>query len=431
MKVFIYTLGCRVNQCESEAIAESFAKAGHSVLKSHEEADLMIVNTCTVTSKAEQKARREIRLFSKAAPVLVTGCYAQVNPKEIEDLADNVVVLPLLRKPELLGLASFIDANKNLDVLSQLKEFAKERREGYGGLFDFAPSQFSYHSRSYLKIQDGCDNNCGFCRVHIARGPSYSLDSELVVQRALEIERQGYHEIVLTGVNLTMYDHRNRGLGGLLEKLLAALGPDMRFRLSSLEPDHIDDLLLEQLKDPRMQPYFHIPIQSAADKVIKRINRTYDSNHLEYVISRLREIKDDPFLACDIITGLPGEGDEEFEISRNFLERHGFALMHVFPFSPRPDTALFRAKDRVPENIRDERALVLRNLSAKLNKAYTERQVGKEAEIILEGRRTGRWHGLTGNYLKLDVSNVPENASVGDLFKVRILSETQAEVSHD
>ena len=431
MKVFIYTLGCRVNQCESEAIAESFAKAGHSVLKSHEEADLMIVNTCTVTSKAEQKARREIRLFSKAAPVLVTGCYAQVNPKEIEDLADNVVVLPLLRKPELLGLASFIDANKNLDVLSQLKEFAKERREGYGGLFDFAPSQFSYHSRSYLKIQDGCDNNCGFCRVHIARGPSYSLDSELVVQRALEIERQGYHEIVLTGVNLTMYDHRNRGLGGLLEKLLAALGPDMRFRLSSLEPDHIDDLLLEQLKDPRMQPYFHIPIQSAADKVIKRINRTYDSNHLKYVISRLREIKDDPFLACDIITGLPGEGDEEFEISRSFLERHGFALMHVFPFSPRPDTALFRAKDRVPENIRDERALVLRNLSAKLNKAYTERQVGKEAEIILEGRRTGRWHGLTGNYLKLDVSNVPENASVGDLFKVRILSETQAEVSHD
>ena len=428
MKVFIYTLGCRVNQCESEAIAESFAKAGHLVLNSHEDSDLTIVNTCTVTSKAEQKARREIRLFAKTAPVLVTGCYAQVNPKEIEDLADNVVVLPLLRKPELLGLASFMDAHKNLDVLSQLKEFAKERREGYGGLFDFAPSQFSYHSRSYLKIQDGCDNNCGFCRVHIARGPSFSLDSDTVVQRALEIEKQGYHEIVLTGVNLTMYDHTNRGLGGLLEKLLSAVGPDMRFRLSSLEPDHIDDLLLEQLKDPRMQPYFHIPIQSAADKVIKRINRTYDSNHLEYVISRLREIKDDPFLACDIITGLPGEGDEEFEITRSFLERHGFALMHVFPFSPRPDTALYRAKDRVPENIRDERALVLRNLSAGLNKAYTGRQIGKQAEIILEGRRTGRWHGLTGNYLKLDVSGVPDNANVGDLFKVRILSETQAEV---
>ena len=202
----------------------------------------------------------------------------------------------------------------------------------------------------------------------------------------------------------------------------------MRFRLSSLEPDHIDDLLLEQLKDSRMQPYFHIPIQSAADKVIKRINRTYDSSHLEYVISTLRQIKDDPFLACDIITGLPAEGDEEFEITRSFLERHGFALMHVFPFSPRPDTALYRAKDRVPENIRDERAQILRDLSAKLNRTYTERQVGKEAEIILEGRRLGHWHGLTGNYLKLDVSNVPDGASVGDLFRVRIASTSQAEV---
>ena len=428
MKVFIYTLGCRVNQCESEAIAESFAKQGNEVLKTHEGSDLIIVNTCTVTSKAEQKARREIRLFSKTAPVLVTGCYAQVNPSEIEGLADNVVVLPLLRKPELLGLASFLDGNKELEVLSAVKEFSKERREGYGALFDFAPSQFSYHSRSYLKIQDGCDNNCGFCRVHIARGPSSSLDADLVVKRALEIEAKGYHEIVLTGVNLTMYDHTGRGLGGLLEKLLAAVGPDMRFRLSSLEPDHIDDLLLEQLRDGRMQPYFHIPIQSAADKVIKRINRTYDSSHLEYVISKLREIKDDPFLACDIITGLPGEGEEEFEITRSFLERHGFALMHVFPFSPRPDTALYRAKDRVPENIRDDRALILRNLSAELNRAYVERQVGKEGEIILEGRRTGRWHGITGNYLKLDVLGVPDRADVGDLFRVKVLSETGAEV---
>ena len=428
MNVFVYTLGCRVNQCESEAVAESFSKNNHSIVKSFDKADLIIVNTCTVTSKAEQKARREIRLFAKQAPVLVTGCYAQVNPKEIEGLSDNVVVFPLMRKPELLGLAGFMDEHNDLDVLSTIREFSKKRREGYGNLFDFAPSEFSFHSRSYLKIQDGCDNNCGFCRVHIARGPSNSLDSEIVVKRALDIEKKGYHEIVLTGVNLTMYDHTGRGLGGLLEKLLGAVGPDMRFRLSSLEPDHIDDLLLDQLKDPRMQPYFHIPIQSAADKVIKRINRTYDSSHLEYVITRLRQIKDDPFLACDIITGLPGEGDEEFEITRSFLKRHGFALMHVFPFSPRPDTALEKARDRVPENIRDERALILRNLSSDLNAAYISRQVGKDAEVILEGRRLGKWHGLTGNYLKLDVSGAPDNASVGDLFKVRIKSKDLAEV---
>ena len=429
MNIFVYTLGCRVNQCESEAIAQSFADRGHTILDSHGNADLIIVNTCTVTSKAEQKARREIRLFSKSAPVLVTGCYAQVNPAEIEGLADNVVVFPLMRKPELLGLAQFMDASgTGTDILDTIKDFAKERRQGYGSLFDFAPSEFSYHSRSYLKIQDGCDNNCGFCRVHIARGPSYSLDSDIVVKRALEIEKKGYHEIVLTGVNLTMYDHTGKGLGGLLQKLLKEIGPDMRFRLSSLEPDHIDDLLLEQLRDPRMQPYFHIPIQSAADKVIKRINRTYDSAHLEYVIGQLRLIKDDPFLACDIITGLPGEGPDEFEITRSFLERHGFALMHVFPFSPRPDTALADARDRAPESVRDERALILRNLSAQLNRTYVERQVGREAEVILEGRRIGKWHGITGNYFKVDVSGAPDSASVGDLFKVRITSPTKAEV---
>ncbi|MBP5757603.1 MAG: tRNA (N(6)-L-threonylcarbamoyladenosine(37)-C(2))-methylthiotransferase MtaB [Spirochaetales bacterium] len=426
MKVFVYTLGCRVNQCESEAVAESFARSGHEVLSSSTGSDLIIVNTCTVTSKAEQKARREIRLFAKTAPVLVTGCYAQVNPKEIEGLSPNVVVLPLIRKPELLGLAEYLKNNAG-DVLTAVKEYVSSNGKT-GSLFDFAPSEFSYHSRSYLKVQDGCDNNCAFCRVHIARGKSQSLDWQTVVQRALEIEKKGYHEIVLTGVNLTMYDHQGRGLGGLLEHLLEAVGPGMRFRLSSLEPDHIDDLLIRQLADPRMQPYFHIPIQSASDKVIKRINRVYDSSHLEYVISRLREVKEDPFLACDIITGLPGEDDREFEITRSFLERHGFALMHVFPFSPRPDTALENARDKVPESIRDERAAILRELSLKLNKAYVDRQIGKKAEVILEGRRTGKWYGLTGNYIKLDVMNVPDNASVGDLFPVRIISPDKAEV---
>lgn len=422
MRIFVYTLGCRVNQCESEAIAEAFSKHGHEVLHSSTNADLVIVNTCTVTSKAEQKARRVIRLFASKAVTLVTGCYAQVNPQEIEALSDNVVVLPLLKKPELLRLPEFINDRIGMDTLEMVRDFCSLKRPMKTSLFDFAPSEFSYHCRSYLKVQDGCDNNCGFCRVHIARGSSYSLDADTAVQRALEIEKRGYHEIVLTGVNLTMYDHTGRGLGGLLEKMLSAVGPDMRFRLSSMEPDHIDDLLLEQLKDPRMQPYFHIPIQSASDKVIKRINRKYDSSHLEYVISRLREIKGDPFLACDVITGLPAEGDEEFEFTRAFLERHGFAMMHVFPFSPRPDTALEHARDRAPESVRDERAKILRDLSLDLNRRYVERQVGLENEVILEDHKGGKWFGLTGNYLRVEVLGVPERAKCGDLVRVRLES---------
>lgn len=427
MKVFVYTLGCRVNQCESEAVAKAFADAGHEVSDTEIGASLVIVNTCTVTGKAEQKARRVIRLFSKHAPVLVTGCYAQVSPNQIEALGDNVRVLPLTRKQELLSLPSFFAENPGKSVLETITLFCSRKAVSQGSVFDYAASNFSYHTRSYLKVQDGCDNNCAFCRVHIARGKSTFLDADTAVQRALEIEKNGYHEIVLTGVNLTMYDHEGRGLGGLLERLLAAVGPDMRFRLSSLEPDHIDDLLLKQLEDPRMQPYFHIPIQSASEKILKRINRTYSASHLDYVVGAIRQLKTDPFLACDIITGLPSETEEDFEITRSFLIEKGFAHIHVFPFSPRPDTPLFKAKDRIPESVRDDRAANLRELSEKLNAQYLERQVGRENEVILETRKQGHWEGLSGNYMRLITDNVPLFAKPGDLVKVRVTAIDRAE----
>lgn len=465
MNVFIYTLGCRLNQCESEAIAQAFEERGNLVLKTLEDnngdkdlkdgatnkdkdVNLVIVNTCTVTSKAEQKARRMIRLFSSKCPVLVTGCYAQMNAHEIENLAPNVVVLPLDRKPELLKLPSFFEvvlgnanAEKQRDsVLELLHKFvkgnttnqnttnqntAKENALDKGiGLskkhsseFDYAPSDFTYHCRSYLKVQDGCDNNCGYCRVHIARGPASSLDANIAVQRALEIEKRGYHEIVLTGVNLTMYDHNGKGLGGLLEKLLANLGPNIRFRLSSLEPDNVDDFLLKQLEDPRVQPHFHIPIQSAAPKVMQRINRNYSLEHLKYVVSRLREIKEDPFLACDIITGLPAEGDDEFEQTKAFLQENHFAMMHVFPFSPRPNTALEKAHDRAPESVRDERAKILRQMALEMNEQYLNRQIGRHVEVILEERKNGFWYGLTGNYMKVKTNISVPFTKKGDLVK--------------
>ncbi len=420
MKVYVYTLGCRVNQCESEAVAQAFVLAGHEVLNSATSAELVIVNTCTVTSKAEQKARRVIRLFAEHSVTLVTGCYAQVNAPEIAALSENVVVLPLVRKAELLKLPEYLDSHKNCSVLENVRNFAEQKQQ-ISSVFDYAPTGFTYHCRSYLKIQDGCDNNCGFCRVHIARGKSVFLDSDTVIKRALEIEKNGYHEIVLTGVNLDMYDHNGQGLGGLLLKMLPKLGSDIRLRLSSLEPDHIDDRLLEALSDFRMQPYFHIPIQSASDKVIKRVNRHYSSEHLEHAISGLRTIKDDPFLSCDVITGLPAEDDEAFNCTYEFLKKHRFAMMHVFPFSPRPDTALYDAKDKVPEYIRDKRASVLRNLSEKQNLDYVARQVGKENELILEEKKNSVWYGLTGNYIKVRVEEVSPLFKCGDLKKVKLI----------
>ena len=419
MKVCVYTLGCRLNQCESEAICDSFLKEGYEIVKENDEASLYIVNTCTVTSKAEQKARRMIRIFSKKGEaVVVTGCYAQMNEKEIKSLSDNIICIPLVKKASLLDLAKHIKTSlvANISLFDSVSSFAEVETSP----FSYNAQSFSYHSRAYLKIQEGCDNECAYCRVHIARGKSQFLDSNEVIARALELERSGFREIVLTGVNLTMYDHEGEGLGGVLLRLLPKLSLNTRLRLSSMEPDHIDEKLIEACSDVRMHPHFHIPLQSASDKVLKRVNRKYSASHLEWVISSLRAVKDDPFIACDVITGLPGEEEEDFEITRRFLEEKQFAALHVFPFSPRPDTPLMNAKDRVEERVRDERALILRELSNKLSDAYITRQIGKKSEVLLESRKNGAFYGTTGNYLKVKIDSVPLNAQRGEILKGHI-----------
>ena len=416
MDVCVYTLGCRLNQCESEAIADSFRKNGFNIVDENAKADIAIVNTCTVTSKAEQKARRMIRLFLRRGNlVVITGCYAQMNQKELVALSDNVIVVPLERKAGLLKMAEHLNStiNSGLPLLDGLKSFADSSLS----VFDYSASSFSYHSRSYLKIQDGCDNECAYCRVHVARGSSISLDSDEVIKRALALEKEGFHEIVLTGVNLTMYDHEGEGLGGLLLKLIPHLSSDTRLRLSSMEPDHIDKRLIEACASEKMHPHFHIPLQSASDKVLSRVGRKYSKEHLEWVINSLREVKEDPFIACDVITGLPAEGDEEFKETENFLKAHRFAAMQVFPFSPRPDTPLYNAKDRCEERVRDERAEILRSLSSSLSKEYTDRQNGRTLEALVESRKGGFWYGTTGNYLKVKIEGGTRILSKGDLVK--------------
>ena len=416
MNVSIYTLGCRLNQAESEAIAERFKNEGFSVT-GPSDADLVIVNSCTVTSKAEQKARRMIRLFSKSAEVIVTGCYAQMERDEVSSLSGNVTVFSLREKASLLALPAHLRAS--LDAGLPIHEAVRSFSFRSDDPFAFDASSFQYHSRAYLKVQDGCDNHCGYCRTTIARGPSVSLDADTVVERALRIEAEGFHEIMLTGVNLTMYDHEGDGLGGLVEKLLLRLGDGMRIRLSSMEPDHVDDRLLDTLSDHRMQPHFHIPIQSASPRVLERVGRVYPMEHVERIIGRMRTVKDDPFIACDVIAGLPGEGEKEWEESYAFLSRIRFAAMHVFPYSPRPGTPLHGAHDRVEERVRGQRAERLRQLSEKMGKEYLSRQLGRTVEVLAEDGL----EGTTGKYLKARIMMPDGRIPVrGLIYSGRIVS---------
>lgn len=423
MRVFIYTLGCRLNQCESEAIADSFKANGWDVVKESKDAELIIVNTCAVTSKAEQKARRMIRLFSEDnKTVIVSGCYAENSKEEIEKLGDKIVVFSLSNKASLLKLAPSLKETDESSLFERIKSF----KDCPSSVFDYNPSSFSYHSRAYLKVQDGCDNSCGYCKTTIVRGPSRFLDSSEVIKRVLKLESEGFHEVMLTGVNLTNYDHNGRGLGGLMSEILKNVGPDIRFRLSSMEPDGVDDLLLEQIKDPRVFPHFHIPIQTASDRVLQIAQRKYSISHVEYIIKKLREIKDDPFIGCDVIAGLPGESEEDAEITYNFLEKNNFSSFHVFPYSPREGTPLFNSKLKIEERVRDERAERLRELSQRQIRDYIFRQNGKMTEIIAE--KNGE--GTTGNYLKAKIIAPPSFAiKEGELYKGKFTSIFPLEVS--
>ncbi|MFA5513822.1 MAG: tRNA (N(6)-L-threonylcarbamoyladenosine(37)-C(2))-methylthiotransferase MtaB [Sphaerochaetaceae bacterium] len=428
MRVSVFTLGCKLNQCESEAIADTFAKEGFEVVKNQQAADLVIVNSCTVTSKAEQKTRRMIRKFANEEHkpiVLVTGCYAQLEQEEIEKLSDSVVVVSLDDKPSLLKLPGFLAKYlvADFNLKEAVREFAALDKNN-SNPFAYDAATFSFHSRAFLKIQDGCDNSCAFCRVTIARGDAISLDYPEVLSRALALQKDGFREIVLTGVNISAYKSDDYNLAKLIKLLLDNLDSSMRIRLSSLEPDRIDDELIETFKDSRIQSHFHIPIQSGSEAVLKRVNRHYDVNKLFDIVNALRSVKDDPFIGADIITGLPGETEEEFEKSFEILKALNLSQLHVFPFSARPQTDLFDAKDKVCERERDLRAQKLRNYSAYQYRQYAKRQIGKTVELLLEERGKNGWIGITDNYLKVELNTEELKFKKGDIVTVTIQAKS-------
>jgi threonylcarbamoyladenosine tRNA methylthiotransferase MtaB len=285
MNVGFHTLGCKLNQYETESLAEAFQREGFTVHPVNAAAPLYIINSCTVTSKSEQKARRIIRGLARAETeplVVVTGCYAQVDADGIAGLAENVVVHPQAEKAVLLQLPRFIADNPGFSRSSgamkkeYFSRFLLLHRTDLTDPFDFHVRSFSFHSRAFLKIQDGCDGGCAYCRVPLARGPSVSLAADRVVERFRALEAAGYREIVLTGVNISAYRSPGDDLNSLLQCLLADT-TDARIRLSSLEPECIDEALTKTLENARICAHFHLPIQSGSDRILSAMKRRYNA----------------------------------------------------------------------------------------------------------------------------------------------------------
>jgi threonylcarbamoyladenosine tRNA methylthiotransferase MtaB len=442
-----FTLGCKLNQLETEAIADSFCRNGFSFLpwdslkRNQNDSGILVINTCTVTSMAEQKARRVIRKAMREHPkscLIVTGCYAQMEKTAISKLDENssgrLFVIPGEAKDRLLDLGRFLSgaaAVGNPDSLrgliaSWLSSDANNKTT-INGAFCFVPEKFFSHSRAFLKIQDGCDRNCAYCRVSLARGKSRSLAANEVLKQLQALEQRGIAEAVLTGVNICQYRDLEKSLPELLEFLLNGTGK-IRLRLSSIEPEPqpglFNDAFLRVLADKRIRPHFHISLQSGSPAILAKMGRPYSPADIERTVALLRGIRHDPFLACDIIAGFPGETECEFEKTYTLMEKLSFAWIHAFPYSKRPGTTAYNFAGDVSSKDVARRVELLTSLAQKGRLDYIQRWKGMEVEAVVEAGEKlpkGMVQAVTENYLKACVDYGEEKIPAqGSLIRCRI-----------
>jgi len=423
--VLIQTLGCKLNQLESEAFADAFTQAGFSLFTPSSKIypRIIIVNACTVTSKADQKARRVIRKALRDYPdsfVLVTGCYAQLNDSQIDELETGsgnrrLFALKGLENENILNLPRFLSEKKDirsaLEILCGEKHSIPQDRideklideKFIEGRFQFNPGNFSEHTRGFLKIQDGCGNHCTYCRIRLARGPSVSLPAEQALSR-LRVLEETHAEAVLTGVNISQYRDTSgvNSLGELLKHLLDGTSK-INLRLSSLDPEMIDEKFTATLANSRIRPHFHLSVQSLSDKILKKMGRGYNSQTVEKAASLLRRAKGDPFLACDIIAGFPGETENEFKETFELCKKIDFAWIHVFPYSKRPGTPAWSFTDTVHEAEVTKRVKLFTDLANKGRADYVQRWLGREVDVLIENGSCAKpfCRGVSENYLKL------------------------------
>ncbi|MCA1950634.1 MAG: tRNA (N(6)-L-threonylcarbamoyladenosine(37)-C(2))-methylthiotransferase MtaB [Treponema sp.] len=429
LSVSFHTLGCKLNQLETESIAESFKKEGFALVDWGCQADIYIINTCTVTSKAEQKARRMIRKTLRdnpAACLIATGCYAQLEGPALKELSPDgrIFVVAGDLKSVLLDLPGYLmdQACTSVDVIPLLHRWMQDKLQGgtpqagtsQAGMpqadpFRFDVQDYTYHSRAFLKIQDGCNNNCAFCRVRLARGRSVSLAAPLVLERLKQLEVHGFAEAVLTGVNLNQYRDGAMDFTGLLEYLLAGTSR-IALRISSTEPEGVDERFARVFADPRIRPHIHLSVQSGSNEVLRRMRRRYTAEKVREAAELLRKVKDDPFIACDIITGFPGETESDFEATYGLCKDLDFAWIHAFPYSPRPGTEAFTMEERVSETVSGKRLERLLALAEQGKQAYVARWIGRTVKAVVEQHHDGSGLvAVTENYLKAQLLLGPDS----------------------
>ncbi len=392
-RVAFYTLGCKVNQYETNGMSQKLMD-NYEIVEPEEKADIYIVNTCSVTNVSDRKSRQMLRRakeLNKDALVVAVGCYVDTGRKEIENIPEVDLILDNSQKT---------DIDKYIDAYFEGKTLEKQEKENY--FYDFGSVTYTEKTRAVIKVQDGCNNFCSYCIIPYARGRICSRRPESVINEITEIAKNGIKEVVITGIQVSSYgaDFKEKyELIDLLEDINKIDGIE-RIRLGSLEPLIITDEFCERLKGvSKICHHFHLSLQSGCDKTLKEMNRRYTTEQFEMVVSRLRKLYDDVILTTDIIVGFPNETDEDFEKTYEYLKKIKFYKMHVFKFSPRRGTVAAKMKNQVTGDKKDERSKRLIELSAKNEKNYLLQYIGKSVEVLFEENENGFLKGHTSNYI--------------------------------
>lgn len=399
-KAASFALGCKVNQYESEAIAELFAEKGYEIVGIDEEADVYVINTCTVTNFGDKKSRqliRKVKRQNENAIVAVVGCYAQTAPKELMEIAGVNLVIGTKDRAQIVEMVEQYDRANGVE--NHVSDIMKER------VFEpLSIQKLANRTRAYLKIQDGCSQYCSYCIIPYARGPIRSREPQEVVAEVKRLAENGFKEVVLTGIHVASYgkDRRDTSLLDILKQVHEVEGIE-RIRFSSIEPNVVTEEFAQTMAAlPKVCDHFHLSLQSGCDKTLKEMNRKYDTEKYRQAVATLRKYLPKVALTTDIIVGFPGETEEDFRESYAFAEEIGFAKIHVFPYSPKRGTPAAARKDQLLNAVKSERSHTLIQLSDRMAADFLADAVGTDAEVLYE-RAVGEgiYEGHTTNYMKV------------------------------
>lgn len=421
-KVAFYTLGCKVNQYETDAMLEMFKKDGYEQVDSEDFADVYVINTCTVTHMSDRKSRQYIRRMKKKNPesiIAVVGCYSQVSPEEILEIEEVNLVMGTNERRQIVDEIKKLQSN-NAKKVSTVDDIMKVR-----AFEEIEISQTNGKTRAFMKIQDGCDRFCTYCIIPYARGGKIrSRDLESIVTEATNLAKKGYKEIVLTGIHVASYgkDIRDSDINLLIViKKINEIDEIKRIRLSSVEPILFTKEFIEEVKKmPKLCPHYHLSLQSGCDETLKRMNRRYTTKEYKEIVNMIRDNIKDVAITTDVIVGFPGETNQEFENTYEYLKDLGLTQMHIFKYSPRKGTPASEMENQIDPQVKQLRSDRLLNLDRENFRNFANKYLEKEVEVLFEkGIDDTTYEGLTPNYIRVVVKS--NNDIQGKILKTKII----------